>query len=314
MLVENACNPYEVVIEMKKITIITINYNNIEGLKKTIQSVLQQSIIHQSIAKDTDSRGLAMEYILIDGGSTDGSKELIETIYNELTNSFVLKNPISYWISEKDRGIYHAMNKGIQKAQGEYILFLNSGDYLATSKVIEEVMLQMNEESDFYCGDILYDDEKHSVIKSPTNISAVHLFNSFIPHQASFIRTSLLKKRPYREDLKIAADWEQMVYELIYRNVSYKKVELVVTIFDSTGISSNKEKSSQLLERDIALKGIFPERMYEYISLSQKRINTSDSFDIEIGSLKYDLILIKKSVKRLMINLSMRYRFFKLFI
>lgn len=297
---------------MKKVAIITINYNNIGGLKKTIRSVLQQSLIQASIENNKSEP--VIEYILIDGGSSDGSKEFIEATYCELSNSHMSNNPITYWVSEKDRGIYHAMNKGIQKAQAEYILFLNSGDYLATSQVMEKVVDQMKEDADYYCGDILYDDAKHSVMQSPDKLTALHLFNTFIPHQASFIRTSLLKERPYREDLKIAADWEQMVYELIFRNVSYKRLNFIVSVFDSTGISSNKEKSSQLIERDIALRNIFPVPIYEYILHSQKCLNTPDSFDVEIGSLKYDLMLIRKSINRLILNLSMRFRFFKLFV
>src|SRR6478735_1115877 len=89
-----------------QLSIITINYNNLQGLQKTIESVVSQSF------KD-------FEYIIIDGGSTDGSKVLIEK-YSE---------SITYWVSEKDNGIYPAMNKGIQVANGEYLLFLNSGDW-----------------------------------------------------------------------------------------------------------------------------------------------------------------------------------------
>ena len=90
-----------------KLSIITINYNNREGLKRTIESVVNQTF--------TD-----FEWILIDGGSTDGSKELIE----QYSNRF------SYWVSEPDNGIYNAMNKGLRAAKGDYLQFLNSGDRL----------------------------------------------------------------------------------------------------------------------------------------------------------------------------------------
>jgi glycosyltransferase involved in cell wall biosynthesis len=94
------------------LSIITINYNNLSGLEKTIQSVLNQTLKN-------------FEFIIIDGGSTDGSKE-----YNQEKNEF-----IDCWVSESDNGIYHAMNKGIKMAKGEYCLFLNSGDYLVDSEV-----------------------------------------------------------------------------------------------------------------------------------------------------------------------------------
>src|SRR5690606_20733259 len=89
------------------LTIITINLNNLEGLKTTIESVLSQT-------------WQEFEYIVIDGGSTDGGKEYIES----------QKTHLNYWVSEPDKGIYNAMNKGILKSSGKYLLFLNSGDHL----------------------------------------------------------------------------------------------------------------------------------------------------------------------------------------
>ena len=90
-----------------KLSIITINYNNCSGLEKTIQSVIKQSF--------TD-----YEWIVVDGGSTDGSKELLEKYQNHF----------AFWVSEPDNGIYHAMNKEMQKATGDFCLYINSDDYL----------------------------------------------------------------------------------------------------------------------------------------------------------------------------------------
>ena len=97
-----------------KLSIITINYNNLAGLQKTIESVVSQTF------RD-------FEWIVIDGGSVDGSRELIE----RYANSF------SYWVSEPDKGIYNAMNKGIVVAKGDYLLFLNSGDWLCDEMALE---------------------------------------------------------------------------------------------------------------------------------------------------------------------------------
>ena len=88
-----------------KYSIITINYNHIEGLKRTIDSVISQTSSNY-------------EYIIIDGGSTDGSVNIIKEY----------KEHLVYWISEKDNGVYHAMNKGVAQAQGDYCIFMNSGD------------------------------------------------------------------------------------------------------------------------------------------------------------------------------------------
>ncbi|RZJ43544.1 MAG: glycosyltransferase, partial [Chryseobacterium sp.] len=98
-----------------KLTVLTINYNNKEGLIKTFESVRAQTWTE-------------FEFIVIDGGSTDGGKALIEQ-----------NDQIDYWVSEKDSGVYNAMNKGIKKANGDYIIFMNSGDYFYNEFVLEKV-------------------------------------------------------------------------------------------------------------------------------------------------------------------------------
>ena len=95
----------------KKVSVITVNYNNLKGLERTISSVLSQSFSD-------------FEYIIVDGGSTDGSKEYIES----------KQEYINQWVSEKDHGVYNAMNKAIRMAQGEYCIFMNSGDHFFSSQ------------------------------------------------------------------------------------------------------------------------------------------------------------------------------------
>ena len=111
------------------VSIITVNLNNVEGLKKTLQSVLEQTYKN-------------IDWIIIDGGSSDGSCELIE----HYSDSF------SYWVSESDKGIYNAMNKGIRVAKGKYVQFLNSGDCFLDKNVLDDVF---SEEHD---ADILFTD------------------------------------------------------------------------------------------------------------------------------------------------------------
>lgn len=118
-------------IEMK-ISIITINYNNVEGLVKTIESVKSQA----------DSN---YEWIVIDGGSVDGSRKVI--LENQAS--------FSYWCSEKDTGVYNAMNKGIVKSTGEYLFFLNSGDYLFDSEVLADMVTLLASGEDVIYGDML---------------------------------------------------------------------------------------------------------------------------------------------------------------
>ncbi|MFT4805390.1 MAG: glycosyltransferase involved in cell wall biosynthesis, partial [Psychroserpens sp.] len=104
-----------------KLSIITINFNNAVGLKKTIESVVNQT------SND-------FEYIVIDGGSNDGSVDVIKEY----------EAKVSYWVSEVDKGIYHAMNKGILLAKGDYLEFLNSGDILVNETVIQKIIPELN--------------------------------------------------------------------------------------------------------------------------------------------------------------------------
>ncbi len=118
---------------MTKISIITINFNDLVGLEKTFNSVVSQS--------NTD-----FEYIVIDGGSTDGSKEFLEQNSDKL----------AYWISEKDSGVYNAMNKGIKAAKGDYVMFLNSRDFLIDSTIIDKVVKDLDGSTAIYYGNLIY--------------------------------------------------------------------------------------------------------------------------------------------------------------
>ena len=126
---------------MAKISIITINYNDKVGLKKTIESVINQTW------RD-------FEFIVIDGGSTDGGKEILEQ------NS----DKIDYWVSESDNGIFNAMNKGIKVATGDYLLFLNSGDWFYSSNVISDVEKIIDGSVDIYYGNAVFKFEKKDKI------------------------------------------------------------------------------------------------------------------------------------------------------
>ena len=199
-----------------RLSIITINYNNKNGFQKTIDSVISQTF--------TD-----FEWIVIDGGSTDGSKELIEQY----------KSNISYWVSEPDKGIYNAMNKGIRVANGEYCLFLNSGDRLHDSKVLEYVLMEFDG-TDFIYGNICLIDSNYQYIKvreTPAKMSAYYLLEDALCHQCVFIKTELLKQRPYDETLKIVADWEEMFYEYLINKRTYKHINIIISDYLCGGLS-----------------------------------------------------------------------------
>ncbi len=227
------------------ISIITVNYNDAIGLEKTIKSVQSQTFKN-------------FEHIIIDGNSTDGSKAIIEKH----------KNSFSYWVSEPDSGIYNAMNKGIDKAKGEYLLFLNSGDYLYDDKVLEKVSTELKSGIDIYYGDLCFVDAngKGKVKQYPDELSFYYFFDKgHLPHPASFTKKTLFDKIGlYREKFKIVADWDFYVNAICKWNASYKHIGITVTNFDVGGISSQPEFNEiRLSERKVSLKDNFPLFIYD---------------------------------------------------
>ena len=210
-----------------KLSIITINLNDRNGLKRTIESVVSQTFAD-------------FEYIVIDGDSTDGSAEVIKE-YSE---------KISYWTSEPDKGIYNAMNKGIVQAKGDYCLFLNSGDALYRKTVLEEVFNQ-NFSEDIVIGNLMnYYPEKgiekkrrpHRRAKDGEKQTLFDFFTEFIPHQATFIRRKLFEQYGlYDEQYKIISDWAFFLKTIIFEGVSVKYIDTVVTSFDMNGIGTQKD-------------------------------------------------------------------------
>lgn len=204
----------------QKISIITINYNNKKGLDKTIQSVMSQT--------QTD-----YEFIIIDGASTDGSSELIESYAEKL----------DYWISEPDSGVYNAMNKGIKIANGEFVIFMNSGDTFYSNSVLEKVNPLLGDEFDIYYGDN-YKIKPNSKRKKtyPEKLSFSFFYSSCINHQSTFIRKQLFFDYfLYDENFKIVSDWEFFIYIICIENRPYKYLQMTICNYDFTGISSLKE-------------------------------------------------------------------------
>jgi glycosyltransferase involved in cell wall biosynthesis len=212
---------------MCKISVITINYNEKEGLKKTIQSVVGQTYGD-------------IEYIVIDGGSTDGSKEIIEEY----------KDKIDYWVSEPDSGIYNAMNKGIRAAKGEYVLFMNSGDCFYENDTVAKAETLMSGDYGIYYGDLIYYNKRKKKYENwifPNKLSLGFFIENSLPHQGSFIKRSLFDSiSMYNENLKIASDWEFFIIAICVEKVSYKHIGIVISEYDFTGISSDP-KNYQLV-------------------------------------------------------------------
>ena len=221
-----------------KLSIITIAYNNKAGLIKTMESVFSQTY------KD-------IEYIIIDGGSTDGSKEVIEAFSDRL----------NYWVSEHDNGIYNALNKGILKANGEYVLFLNSGDWFLNMDILSLFMNDLDDFDIIYGNKINYfSDDKIIEEKSPTVIDFYILaFSYSLPHQATIIRRKLFTEIGlYDENLKIVADWKFALLAIFKYNYKYLHKDINLVYYDMNGISSNEKlKILQIKERDSVIDAHF---------------------------------------------------------
>ena len=246
-----------------KLSIITVNYNDREGLKKTIQSVICQTF--------TD-----FEYIIIDGGSTDGSFDVMKQ-YEE---------QISYWVSERDKGIYNAMNKAIDVAKGEYCIFMNAGDTFCASTTLAEVfVLDYNE--DIICGNTVTVEQRKL---APIEITFRYLFSNALCHQSAFIKTSLMAKYKYDEKYRIVSDRKFFLQALILDNCSYKNVPVDIVNYDITGFSAENPVQSRL-EYDSVLEELFPSRiLYDYGRETKGSLygeTTYDKLFIEIRTRNY---------------------------
>ena len=201
---------------MNKIDIITINLNNKEGLRKTIESVINQTY------KDK------IHYIIIDGASTDGSLDIIKQYQDK----------IDYWVSEQDGGIYNAMNKGIEHIQNEgHSLFLNSGDYLYSNDIIEKVYPYLQDEYGIIYGNEWKYGKKNYEAKYPDKLDENFFKRTSLPHQSTLIRNDLVKKYKYSEEYKIISDWILLRQITLVDKLPYKHLPFIVSCYNLDGFS-----------------------------------------------------------------------------
>lgn len=212
-----------------KLSVITICYNIKDEIERTCQSITSQT--NQNF-----------EWIVIDGGSTDGTVDIL--------NKY--KDYMTVFISEPDKGIYNAMNKGIKRAQGEYLNFMNGGDCFASSDVVEKfINFQAENNADIIYGNMNYiKNKKSQIIKYTSNIDSYFFYNNTINHQSTFIKRELFGKYGlYNEEYKIAADWEKFV---VYskKNCQFAYLDSTIADFYDGGISSlNKERLKEEREK-----------------------------------------------------------------
>lgn len=216
-----------------KLSIISVNYNDATGLERTIESIISQTF-HD------------FEFIVIDGGSTDGSVDVI--------NKY--KTHINYWVSEPDGGIYQGMNKGLFQAKGDYINFMNSGDCFHAPDVLEHIF-SLNTEADIITG--THVGSPHPNI-GKNGITMYDLCTGAVDHQASFIKREVALCHPYDEKYKIVSDWKFFIEALVLDNCSFFYTDTIVVDVDMTGISNTNNRLNNL-EREAVLKELLPERI-----------------------------------------------------
>lgn len=211
---------------MPLISIISINYNNRLGLEKTLLSVIAQKGVH-------------FEYIVVDGASTDDSCELLNQYANR----------ISKFVSEKDSGIYNAMNKGIQMAAGEYVLFLNSGDYFYSDDALAQMISGMRGEDVVYADIVIYEKDNLKQVPSAPLIQFPDCYqHNLPPHPVFLARRSLIERASgFDESYRIIAD-VVLIASIFALRPTYRYVPIPLTVFDLKGVSSQKKHYQLILE------------------------------------------------------------------
>lgn len=240
-----------------KLSIITINRNNAEGLRKTMESVLSQTY------RD-------FEYIIVDGASTDDSVDIIKSMVPELNMDI---NGISVrWISEPDTGIYNAMNKGIRMSNGEYSLMLNSGDYFVDNDVLQKVLVELDG-TDIIQGNVIIDKNgKLRVCRGygKSDISFFEALDANFLHQASFISRRCYDKYGYYDDsYKKCADSYFYIKALALQNASFRYVDITIANFDTSGISSMVDPKWRQIDKEEDAR-FFPENLSKRMMMEWK--------------------------------------------
>lgn len=258
----NEVDPSEI-----KISIITVNLNNASGLEQTLNSIFTQ--------KDVSFENI--ESIIIDGGSSDSSKVVIESYSSK----------ISYYISEKDRGVYDAMNKGIRLAKGSYLWFLNSGDYLFNQHSLCKFIQAINKSEKF---DLIYSDiylsKQNKLTKKiqPSDIPFAYLINRMINHQSYILKSNFfLLENNFTLNYKLISDWIFLFELFKTHTINTHKIELPLVVYDNEGISISSG-SLWLDERARYLKSVYSD--WELESLHQlARLNSKKYYGNLVRSL-----------------------------
>lgn len=252
-----------------KLSIITINYNNAAGLKKTLDSVASQTY--------TD-----FEHIIVDGASTDGGVEIICEYEQSLVSNLSPLASRLKWISEKDTGIYNAMNKGVRLARGEYTLMLNSGDFLVDEHVIENV-IPLLDSTDIIQGNTIEEYPNKTMRNRGYGKSDIDFFDvmkGHFLHQAAFCRRDLFDRYGmFDESYRIIGDTKFFMICLGKEDASFKYIDLDISNYDMTGITAETTgKWVQLRKTEVnrMRNELYSKRLNHFFEENDKKIRLYD--------------------------------------
>lgn len=236
---------------MMKISVVTVCYNAVKSIEETMLSVLNQTYDN-------------IEYIIIDGGSTDGTVDIIKKYSDRL----------AYWVSEPDKGIYDAMNKGIIAATGDYINFMNAGDSFYSNKTLADIEQHLDNSTVVIYGDCYMKFGDIGFIRKPLKLKYLKTKPPFC-HQSTFIKLKYQSQNLYDANLKIASDYK-FFYDAYYRDsVTFRYIPHIIACFDSrSGVSTNEYKRS--LQEKFTIWGIedsFIKKFPHYIKLMRTHIS-----------------------------------------
>lgn len=207
-----------------KISVVTVSYNAADTIEETIRSVVNQTYDN-------------IEYIIIDGGSTDGTVDIIKKYADRIT----------YWVSEPDKGIYDAMNKGIAVATGDYINFMNAGDTFAdvnTIKVVSNIISDSKNSFDIYYGDTIYVYSYGEVMVPGLSLKTIEKRLPYC-HQSSFVRISIHKTDLFNLGFRYCADYNFVYCGVKIKNYSVSHIPIIISRYEAEdGVSSKMFKSS----------------------------------------------------------------------
>ena len=258
------------------VSIITINYNNLSGLKSTRESIVSQQF------RD-------WEWIVIDGGSTAGDRDYIAEHQGEM----------SFWCSEKDKGVYNAMNKGIAHAQGDYLIFMNSGDRFYDSEVLTHVFSTPQND------DVLYGDwvQQHAdgstrLMNAPHEFSLYFICTDNICHQAMFLKRTRMEQSPYDETFQLYADWAKWI-DWTLKGYTFKYIPYTVCSYEMGGMSFTQQQLIDT-EYNILHTEVIPASVERTIE-EMKRLHVMHPLGLEA-----DRLIKKKPFYRKIIHMAIR--------